>query len=718
MKKLILFLLLFTNICLGQVIFNNPITGTNPGSTNPYTTGQTFDTNISVNGIGRGPGLTNTAANNRYNAANWNTTTFDSTDYFEFVLTPNSTYTISFINLTYNAQRSGTGPTNFALRSSLDGFTSNISTSSVLTTTTTISKSISLSNITYQNVTSSIIFRIYGWGSTANPGTFSINDFTFNGTICSNLTSTWNGSWSTPPNGNSAIINSNYDTSINGSFEACSLIINSPYILTIGTNTYVKIQNDITNNGTINVDDDGSIVQVNDNSINTGNIIYNRTVSSLRGYDYIYWSSPVNSQTLSSLYSTPSPGFQYQWNPTILNTNNTYGNWESITQPMTPGRGYIMRSSSSFGWTGTLTSQFVGIPNNGIINYTASGINSPITNYRWNLVGNPYPSSIRALSFLTLNNNIDGFVNIWTHGTAPVSTTNPYYQSFQYNYTSNDYITYNGIGTSSGPTGFNGYIASGQGFFVNLLQASTPSSNIIFNNSMRSEIGIPAYSNSQFYRTSESNNEGRIWLDLLNSNNIPTRLLVGYKEDATVERDRLYDAITTQDFYTTINNDKFIIQGRPDFNENDQVNLGINIPTAGEYKIAIAEVDGILTTQNIYIEDLYSNAIYDIRQSPYIFNSNVGTFNDRFILRYTNSTLGNNDFVINNTIIYNKDNKINIDSDKVIKNVRVYDITGKLLYDNNFNSNNIKFSLECSKQILLVKIKTDDDEIITKKISN
>jgi hypothetical protein len=591
--------------------------------------------------------------------------------------------------------------------------------------------------ITVDNITNSIpttgTIKIYN--STTNPalplnlqkfrftytksvGNLALDDVSFNCSLCPSVT-TWNGtSWSnnSPNSSTTAVIDSNYNTNTN-SFEACSVIVNPGKTLTINSNQYISIQNSLINNGIVDIND-GTLVQSN-SVTNVGNINYNRSVNTLNGYDYIYWSSPVLGQSLSTLYNSPTPGFRYEWNPIISNTNGTFGNWVNLTTPnMLVGKGYIMRSSSSFGWTGNLLSIFTGVPNNGSITYTLSGINSPITNYRWNLIGNPYPSSIKALKFLTDNSNIDGFVNIWTHGTAPVSTTNPYYQSFQYNYTSNDYITYNGIGTSSGPTGFNGYIASGQGFFVNLLQTNTPSSNIIFNNSMRSEIGIPAYSNSQFYRTSESNNEGRIWLDLLNSNNIPTRLLVGYKEDATVERDRLYDAITTQDFYTTINNDKFIIQGRPDFNENDQVNLGINIPTAGEYKIAIAEVDGILTTQNIYLQDLYSNAIYDIRQSPYIFNSNAGTFNDRFILRYTNSTLGNNDFVINNTIIYNKDNKINIDSNKIIKNVKVYDITGKLLYDNKFNSNNVKVTLECSKQILLVKIKTDDDEIITKKISN
>jgi len=713
MKKLILFLLLFTNICIAQTsIFTNPITGTNPNTNNPYTIGQIVNPNISVNGISRGIGINGNNANDRYNANSWNTTSIDLTAYFEFTITPNIGYTISFNNFTYTGQRSATGPTTFTFRSSLDGYVSDIGTA------TATGSSISLISSQYQNLTTSITFRLYGWSATASGGTFSVNNFNFNGFICSTTpTSTWSGTWSpSTPNGNSVIIDAPYNTTTNGNFEACSLTVNSPSTLTIGNNGWVKVRNNITNNGTIIVNDDGSLVQVNEAAVNIGNITYERTVTSLNGYDYIYWSSPVSGQALGGLYSTPSSGFQYQWNPIFPNTNSTFGNWINVTPPMSQGRGYIMRASNSFGWTGNLTAQFIGLPNNGSINPTLERIaNSSITNDRWNLVGNPYPSALNVISFLTQNNNIDGFVALWKHANTPNNVaTQPYYQSFQYNY-SNDYVIYNSLGESSGLGTFDGNIASAQGFFVNLLQGTTSTSNIIFNNSMRSE----TFSNSQFFRTStEEANEGRIWLDLLNSNNIPTRLLVGYKEDATVERDRLYDAITTQDFYTTINNDKFIIQGRPDFNENDQVNLGINIPTAGEYKIAIAEVDGILTTQNIYIEDLYSNAIYDIRQSPYIFNSNVGTFNDRFILRYTNSTLGNNDFVINNTIIYNKDNKINIDSDKVIKNVRVYDITGKLLYDNNFNSNNIKFSLECSKQILLVKIKTDDDEIITKKISN
>jgi hypothetical protein len=243
---------------------------------------------------------------------------------------------------------------------------------------------------------------------------------------------------------------------------------------------------------------------------------------------------------------------------------------------------------------------------------------------------------------------------------------------------------------------------------------STPSS-VLFDNTLRNT------NNSQFYRV--QNQKSRIWLDLLNINNNANRILVGYVDDATNDNDRMYDSetvisTTNNTIYSVIDNKPFIIQGKDEFEDTDQVQLGININTPGEYKIAIAETDGILTTQNIYLQDLYSNTIHDIRQSPYTFNSVSGTFNDRFILRYTNNSLGNNDFVINNTIIYNKDNKINIDSNKIIKNVKVYDITGKILYDNNFNSNNVSFNLECSKQILFVKIKTEDDQVITRKIHN
>jgi len=158
-------------------LWSNPITGTNPGLTNPYTTGDVVTGNLTVSGIGIGTGISGNAGNNRYNATNWNTSALDANDYFSFTLTPSAGFQINFSDFLYTGQASGTGPTSIAIRSSADSYTANIGTPTIAGTT------ISLSAAAYQNVNSSITFRVYAWGGSG--GTFSINDFQFNGNVIS-----------------------------------------------------------------------------------------------------------------------------------------------------------------------------------------------------------------------------------------------------------------------------------------------------------------------------------------------------------------------------------------------------------------------------------------------------------------------------------------------------------------------------------------------------
>ncbi len=164
-------------------IFTNPITDGNPSLANPFTAGQVVNPNITVSGIGRGPGIVGTSASNRYNANTWNTAVFDATKYFEFTLTPNSGYRIDFSSFVYASQVSNitTSPTLFAVRSSLDGFTANIG--SPVSGTAATTSTIPLSAASYQGLTTAITFRVYGWGGTSATSTFSINDFTFNGNV-------------------------------------------------------------------------------------------------------------------------------------------------------------------------------------------------------------------------------------------------------------------------------------------------------------------------------------------------------------------------------------------------------------------------------------------------------------------------------------------------------------------------------------------------------
>jgi hypothetical protein len=158
-------------------IFTNPITDSNPSASNPYTTGQTVSANLTVSGIGRGSGLSGNTGSGRYNATSWSLSSLDANDYFTWTLTPNSGFEIDLNSFVYTGQRSTTGPSSFAFRSSLDSFASNIGSPSATGAT------ISLSAASFQNITAPITFRLYAWGGSNAAGTFSVNDFTFDGSI-------------------------------------------------------------------------------------------------------------------------------------------------------------------------------------------------------------------------------------------------------------------------------------------------------------------------------------------------------------------------------------------------------------------------------------------------------------------------------------------------------------------------------------------------------
>ncbi len=599
--------------------------------------------------------------------------------------------------LTYNTRGTLSGYTTHTWSYSTDGVTfTPHSTITGRNVTSWSTQTVDFSIINGLDNLSNVYIRLTVSGAIANGSNNRFDNINFIATpLCSTSTTLWNGtSWNngTPTSSTTVIIDGNYDTNINGNIDCCSMIVNQNKTLIINSGQYVNIQNELVNNGTVNIND-GSLVQLI-NVNNVGSVNYNRNVSSLKGYDYVYWSSPVNNQILNSLYSNPSMGFSYEWNPTFNNINGTQGNWVSPTTTMTSAKGYIIRASSSYGWTGNLTSVFTGVPNNGNITIPIQRGSLSGQNDNYNLIGNPYPSAINSLQFLTFNTNIQGFVYLWTHGAAPSSTiSSPFYSTFQYNYTSNDYITYNGTATTNGPTGFNGDIASGQGFFVVMNDGTASTESIVFKNDMRNT------NNSQFYR--QNNQKSRIWIDLVDSNLQSSRMVVGYVDGATNNKDRLYDAVTTTSnkFYSLINNEPHIIQGRSlPFKKNDEVKLGINITTSGIYKIAIAEVDGVFNTRDIYLEDKLLNITYDLKSNPYTFTSNVGVFNDRFVLKYKTNN-GNNIKVRNN-----------------IRKVSVYDMMGVKVFEGNDEA--YQNMVLVKNHIYIVKTEMEDGFVITKKVIN
>ncbi len=540
------------------------------------------------------------------------------------------------------------------------------------------------------------------------------------------LSTTWTGSWSAgvPTSTVKAIIDGNYDTSVNGNITSCKCVINAGRTVTINTNNYFDIQSDIDNNGMLIVENGGSLVQRNDMATNIGSIKVKRYTTPMRAFDYTYWSSPVTGQTLVGLSPNTLWDKYFSFNPIT-------GGWTMIpngTDLMLPGKGYIIRAPQSFTSTPTVyaAGEFNGVPNNGFIQ---TPIVTGVSNM--NLIGNPYPSAISANAFLSNSANtgvVEGTIYLWTHNT-PITAMQ---------YAANDYAVYNfsgSVGTSAAPNfGVNntvptGNIASGQGFFIKGLT----NGQATFNNSMRL-----TGTNMSFFRPAGQTStpsadpmagieKNRVWLNLTNSEGAFKQTLVGYIEGATNEIDRgfdgeLYNANAFVSFYSIIGGKNMAIQGRAlPFNTEDRVPLGYNSTIAGIFEIGIDSTDGMLHEQDIYLEDKLLGVIHNLKQSPYGFQTGIGTFNNRFELRYTNSTLATGQFdnAANAVIVTAADKQVSVYSqEENIREIAIYDILGRNVFEQDKISAR-KYTVSnviSNQQALVVKIVLDNGAVVTRKI--
>jgi len=480
--------------------------------------------------------------------------------------------------------------------------------------------------------------------------------------------------------------------------------------LTQQSNSSLTIDDKITieTNADYELKDSASLIQIINvaTNQNIGTAKVEREVAALTNFDYVYWSTPVESFNVADVSpSTPYYGI-FEWLPTVDNGSaGKHGEWSYASGNMALGQGYAIRDLE--GTPLADNAVFEGKINNGQIthyitrgvyngnDYTGIGNTSTAEDDNWNLMGNPYPSAISLTAFTSANPYIDGTLYFWRH-TAPPSTSvdDPFYEGFLYNYSENDYLSANSLGST--PPGFNGYIASGQGFFVQLLNSSPRPSGIVFNNSMRG-----AYSNDVFYRGTNDNTDTetvadekhRIWLDLIDSNDKALSILVGYASGATDDIDRLFDGYllndTSYQFYSILNDtekeNKLSINGKAlPFDTADIIPLGYQAPAQGQFTIALNTVDGLFaySDQNIYLEDTELNIIHDLKANPYIFTTELGVFKERFLLRFTSETLSIADQdIINNVDIRALSQTIEATSTQsFIKTFELFDITGRLIH--------------------------------------
>lgn len=104
--------------------------------------------------------------------------------FFQFTITPNAGFLLMLSSLTFDAARGGTAtPRGWALRSSVDGYASEIATQAVPTVYPATSPfSVDLSAPAFQGLTGATTFRLYQYSPGFGSGVFYDN-LTLNGTV-------------------------------------------------------------------------------------------------------------------------------------------------------------------------------------------------------------------------------------------------------------------------------------------------------------------------------------------------------------------------------------------------------------------------------------------------------------------------------------------------------------------------------------------------------
>ena len=493
------------------------------------------------------------------------------------------------------------------------------------------------------------------------------------------------------------------------------LTINTGVDFVIQEGATLNVYYGLDNNGTITIENGGSLIYHNCNASITGSGTFD-VIRNTRTYAsndfYSYWSSPIieADANIGTIFPDAEEIYTFA-------ASTDPANWVNVgAVNMVKGTGYAIQNEGLGGQVRTFSGT-INEPGTDLTLYFNPNEDEGETGNVWstegdNLVGNPYASAIDWDLIIDDkdNQNIEGTIYLWNQTSAETGDNNV-----------SDYLQYNPTGGGTNTT--TGKIGTAQAFFLR----TTVATNI----KIKATHQIAA-NNTTFYRsggnTITDKKIGRSWFKI-SRENVYNTLLVGFVEEATNNYDLIYDGPfdinqTSLGFYSLIDDDKKLtIQGLPLLTENEKiVNLGFIIDKDVPHTISIQE-EHINDDYFIYLEDLETNVLIDLRNQDYTFNvSSLGENNTRFRLIYTldeRETLS-----VKETILNEESFNVFVNSTKVLeivypklellKKVTVYNVLGSKIVS--FYKDDTKDVSNLKTGIYLVSITLIDGKKLTKKI--
>ena len=316
---------------------------------------------------------------------------------------------------------------------------------------------------------------------------------------------------------------------------------------------------------------------------------------------------------------------------------NTYSDLTDPQEVLTPMKGYAL-----WGDLDPADVTFAGPVNAGVKSFTTtySGAGKG-----WNLVGNPYPSSIdwKASAGWTKTNVNEA---IYVH---------------------KDAATWASFVGSTGANGGTRFIVPGQGFFV---QAAS-------NGTLAMTAAVRVHNATAFFKSSDEVVPNLVRLEV-SGNGYKDEAVVRFLYDATAEFDGDYDAYKlygdvpeAAQIYST-GSTPLSINSLP---ETDIVPVGIKAGVSGTYTIAATEINDLQYTT---LEDTKTGIFTELANKTYTFSFDKSEDEMRFKLHFT--MLGVPDAKSVAASVYSYQKKAYINMNNMVKgDIFIYNIAGQLV---------------------------------------
>lgn len=333
-----------------------------------------------------------------------------------------------------------------------------------------------------------------------------------------------------------------------------------------------------------------TIADLNDDFITSG----------FTGSDFPFWPTVANPWASIYYYDETQPGIQDSGFVAVTDVGN----------PIGVGEGMWVWSGDTITGTQPFTIDVQGPPNMGNINLPLSYTNSGFpADDGWNMVGNPYPSTLNWDDPSITKTGINNAIYIW-------------------NTNSQQFASYvGGLGTNGGSN----YIASSQAFW---LQTTSATANVQVTEASKT------YADGSFLKQGSGVNP--LTINVQNSAGTD-QTIINFEENATINFDASFDALKMISVNPSLPNISTIMQNNNSIEYSinqlpeQEINILIKITTgvSGLHTINITGKNNFSNNSCLLLEDLFTGTIYDLNVTSsftsFIYDT---TSTPRFLLKF------------------------------------------------------------------------------------